>query len=266
MTGVAALCLTLAVLVAWPRAAGWRLRVRVDTVRVARGRMLPGLLLLVVSVAVLALAASLGGLRAVVVGGCVVALAGTAAMLIRAGWQAHRQRLRRDQVACFCEAWVTELRLGATLGAALASAAESVPSLRRVAEASAVGLDVGPVLTSLAAEPGFEALAGLGRAWTVAERSGAALAPVLLDVQAALRAARESERQVATELASARATSRLLGLLPLAGLGLGYAFGGNPLDYLTSSTAGLIGLALGILLTCAGLLWSDALARKAGGR
>ena len=58
--------------------------------------------------------------------------------------------------------------------------------------------------------------------------------------------------------------TRLLGGLPLVGLGLGYAVGGDPIGYLTGSAAGLVCLTIGGGLAAVGLVWSDTLADRAG--
>ena len=49
-------------------------------------------------------------------------------------------------------------------------------------------------------------------------------------------------------------------MLPLAGLGLGYGFGGDPLDFLTASVLGQLCLTFGALLGCLGVLWTERIA------
>ena len=61
-------------------------------------------------------------------------------------------------------------------------------------------------------------------------------------------------RSVDTELAAARMTGRLLAVLPLVGIGLGYAVGGDPVAYLTASTPGLMCLASGTAAAVAGVV------------
>ena len=61
------------------------------------------------------------------------------------------------------------------------------------------------------------------------------------------------------------ATGRLLAVLPLAGLGLGFAFGGDPLAFLLGTAVGRLALCAGVGLACAGIAWSERIARAAGG-
>jgi len=49
-------------------------------------------------------------------------------------------------------------------------------------------------------------------------------------------------------------------VLPLVGLGLGYGFGGDPLEFLTASVPGQLCLALGALLGCVGVFWTERIA------
>ena len=67
---------------------------------------------------------------------------------------------------------------------------------------------------------------------------------------------------VAVELAASRAASRLLAVLPVAGIGLGYGFGGDPVAFLTE-TRWAACLVVAVALAVAGLWWTDALADRA---
>jgi tight adherence protein B len=61
-------------------------------------------------------------------------------------------------------------------------------------------------------------------------------------------------------LSAPRATSRLLAVLPLAGLALGYGFGGDPVGFLAGSAPGQLSLVVGVALGCAGVLWTERIA------
>jgi tight adherence protein B len=224
-----------------------------------------GLPLAIGSLAALAGGFALGGLRVGVLVGCGLMATATVGWQLAGALRDRRRRALLDDVARFCDALDSELRLGTHPVAAVDAAVRDIDSLASLAGATEVGQDVSGALLSLSFTPGLEALGRLARAWAVCVATGAALGTVLLDVGDAVRAARETRRLVTTELSGARATSRMLGLLPVGGLGLGYLFGGDPLAYLTSSIPGLASLALGVGLTCCGLIWSDALARRAGG-
>jgi len=51
-------------------------------------------------------------------------------------------------------------------------------------------------------------------------------------------------------------------VLPLGVLLLGSGIGGDPVGFLTGSTAGLVCLALGIALSFGGLLWLERIAGR----
>lgn len=61
----------------------------------------------------------------------------------------------------------------------------------------------------------------------------------------------------------ARLTGRLLCALPAAGIVMGFLAGGNPISFLTATTAGTVCLAAAVVLACTGLVWTELLARRA---
>ena len=96
----------------------------------------------------------------------------------------------------------------------------------------------------------------------MAHDTGSGLADAIGQAAAAIRADRRTARLVAAELAAAYATARMLAVLPLGVLLLGSGIGGDPVGFLTGSTAGLVCLALGIALSFGGLLWLEAIAGR----
>jgi tight adherence protein B len=70
-------------------------------------------------------------------------------------------------------------------------------------------------------------------------------------------------RVVNSELAAARATSKVMAALPPCGIAIGYLLGGDPARWLLVRPAGWTCLLTGILLACAGVLWIEALAQRA---
>jgi len=188
-----------------------------------------------------------------------VGVAATAATL----WSRYRRRrLRRErrvEVAEGCAVLAREVRAGRAPVQALMSVAEDHPSFAPAAAAHRVGGSIPRTLRDTAGQPGREGMAQLARAWEVSTRTGAALAPTLDVVSRALRAEQQVARTTAGELAAPRATGQMLGLLPVAGIVLGFLLGGNPIDFLLTSGYGLACLVGGVGLTCAGLLWSDRL-------
>jgi tight adherence protein B len=79
-----------------------------------------------------------------------------------------------------------------------------------------------------------------------------------LDVDLAALRRRRARRRA--EIAAASTTVRMLALLPLLGIGLGYTLGADPLDTLLHSAVGSASALLALGLQVAGLLWAERLA------
>lgn len=187
-----------------------------------------------------------------------------------AGWRfSFRGRRRRaDATAAAvletCEVLAAELRAGRPPGAALATASEQWPPLGPVAEAFGLGADVPAALRRLAgSRRGAHDLRLLAGAWEVAHQSGAGLADALDRTARGIRTRRRTRRLVESELASARATSRLVALLPVAVLLTGSGAGGDPWAFLLGTPVGLGCLVAGLSLIAAGLVWIESIADRA---
>lgn len=176
---------------------------------------------------------------------------------------------RRDRAAAevarrvvdLCDGLRAELAAGQTAAGALDRAASEWPFVAPAARAALTGGDVVAALRSLATTPGGDALRVVAGAWQVAHRTGHGLADTLGRVAADLRAAERTRRVVGGELASARATARLLTALPVLALLMGAGAGADPLRFLLGHPAGLACLAGGLATGYAGLVWIEALAR-----
>jgi len=166
----------------------------------------------------------------------------------------------RSAVVEVGEALVGELRAGRDVDTALARAAVAWEPFGTVARAAALGADVPAALRRLGREPGAEGLRDLAVAWEVAGRTGGGLGDVLTQVVDGSRGVHEDLRTVGTELASARATARLMVLLPVITLGLAAGTGSAPWRLLVSEPLGVACLAGGTGLTLVGLLWIDRIA------
>ncbi|MFD0805898.1 type II secretion system F family protein [Nocardioides caeni] len=184
-----------------------------------------------------------------------------AARLARGRREAREAGDRRARVVELCAGLQAELSAGLTPAAALGRAAEEWPLVAGVARVAEAGGDVPTALRALARTPGAESLCFVAAAWQVAHRTGHGLATALARVADDLRSAERTRRVVVGELASARATARLLAVLPALALAMGSGAGADPLGFLVGQPAGIACLAGGLLLTGLGLAWIDALAR-----
>lgn len=190
------------------------------------------------------------------------------AVLGGAGTVHLRERERRRRTAARTramvvevgEALVGELRAGRDVETALVRAASAWEAFAAVARAASLGADVPAALRRVAREPGAEGLRDLAVAWEVAARTGSGLADVLTQVVDGARSVHEDLRTVGTELASARATARLMVLLPVVTLGLAAGTGSAPWRLLVDEPLGVACLAAGTALTLTGLMWIDRIA------
>jgi tight adherence protein B len=171
-----------------------------------------------------------------------------------------------DQVLAVCDAMASDLAAGQPPLASLRRAAEEWPEFAPVAVAGQMGADVPSLLRELARRPGARQLRTLAATWQVAHDTGSGLASAIAQAAEAIRADRRIARLVASELAAAHATARMLAVLPVGVLLLGMGVGGDPVGFLTGSTAGVVCLAVGLGLSFAGLLWLERIADRVLGR
>lgn len=178
----------------------------------------------------------------------------------------RRAEARAVRVLAACDGMAADLAAGQPPRAALRRAAQEWDELQPVAVAADLDSDVPAALRRLAAAPGAGQLRTVAAAWQVAHRSGTGLATTLGRVAGVLREEQRTRRLVATELAAARATARMMAALPVLVLLLGSGIGGDPLGFLLGTPVGLGCLALGLGLTQLGLLWLERVADGVLGR
>jgi tight adherence protein B len=180
-------------------------------------------------------------------------------------WLRRRSAARRLRVARaaavleLCEDLAGDLAAGAAPGVALERAARRWPELAAPATAHRLGGSVPEAWRALAAAPGAADLHVVAAAWQVAERTGAGLADALAGVATGIREQQRTRRLVASELASARATARLMAALPLLTLAVGSG-AGDPVGFLLGTPAGLACAAAGVALALAGVAWIEGIA------
>jgi tight adherence protein B len=165
-----------------------------------------------------------------------------------------------ERVVEATELLAAELSVGLTARQALLQVAEGWPALGRVLEAERLGVDVPEAWREVSATPGAEDLRLVAASWAASTQSGGGLAEAMARVAGGLRAARATERVVQSELASARATARLVAGLPVVALVLGSGADSRPWEFLLTEPFGLICLAAGLAFGLAGLWWIEAIA------
>jgi len=207
------------------------------------------------------LANRLAGPSAAVVGVAVLIVLATIARLCL-GYHESRKALRVEvEVAQACSLLASQIRVGRVPAEALHGAAQDCPVLAVASKAQDLGGDVTSVWRRQSTLPGHEGLAVLARGWQVSAETGAPLAANLEQVSTALSAEVALRAVVRSELAAARATGKIMAVLPLVGLGMGYLLGGNPLQFLLSQKWGWACLVVGVALAAVGVLWIDRLAQ-----
>ncbi len=213
------------------------------------------------AVAALAVPLGLGTRTAVTL--VVLTLAGSVALLL---WRRRRQAVAAHAVSLrvleSCELLRSELAAGRPAGVALDRAAREWPELTPVARAWHLGSDVPGALRAVARADGAGDLRLLAAAWQVAHRSGQGLGTAVAAIADDLVAEQATRRVVDSELASARATARLVAVLPVPVLLMGGSTGTEPWGFLLGTGVGLACLAGGLAFLLAGLWWVETIARS----
>jgi tight adherence protein B len=183
----------------------------------------------------------------------------------RAGRRRERLRERRRLVSEAIGLMSAELRAGILPQRVLTGLAREFDFFGPASRAAELGGDVAAALRTAADEIGAELLDDLAGAWLVAERAGAPLARVLDRLEETARGDLDIdiEREVEAGLAPARATGRLMAVLPVFGLALGSGMGGDPVTILTGTLPGVLCLAAGCGLACVGVAWVERIAASA---
>jgi tight adherence protein B len=151
---------------------------------------------------------------------------------------------------------------------AVERSAEVWPDTLPVVAAVRIGADVPTALRRLAMQPGAGGVARLAGAWELCSATGAGLAFAVEQVLHTARAEQATARLVQGELASARATARLVTALPVFVLVAAQGIGARPWQFLLDTGAGVACLGVGVVLALIGLGWIDRIAvvAAAGGR
>ena len=98
--------------------------------------------------------------------------------------------------------------------------------------------------------------------WHVGVVRGSGLAASVERLAVSLRVQQELDSTLRSELSAPRATARMLGLLPVIGIAMGYLLGADPLAWFLGSSAGLIVLASSVALTLLGVTWTRRIVQR----
>lgn len=221
------------------------------------------LLTAVAAATVVTLGSVTGGVRGAVLGAAVTIACGTVARIVVLHARDRRARRAESDVARACGVLASYVRVGQVPADALVLVAGDCPVLAEAAAVQQIGGNVPDALRSRAVQPGHSGLLDLARAWQVSSSTGAPMAPALEEVASGLASDESLRSVVSAELAAPRSTGKVMAVLPLLGIGLGYLLGGRPLEWLVASPIGWACLLLGLLLAAGGVLWIERLARAA---
>lgn len=191
---------------------------------------------------------------------------GTHGTLRRAGGREGRAAdAAADELAAAVEALAVLLDAGIAPSSAWAHVGGSATApllVRRVAARVAAGAPPDEALGVEAPESDAAGRA-LAAAWAVAAAAGAPLAPALRGAARALRDRAEVIRELGIALSGPRSTARLVGWLPVVGVGFALLLGVDVAGVLTASAAGIVLLVSGAGLAVVGRAWSRRMVRTA---
>ena len=203
----------------------------------------------------------------------VIAVAG---VLGPVGFTAHRifgrvrafsaERARTRTLRSIVDAFSRELGVGAfpvdAAGHALDAADDTRGAGRELVEKLAVEVR----RVRLGAQPGSGSsphidadVTRLLAVWASSTRHGTALGRLMDRLRADLDARLTHLSHTSSALAGARLTETILLLLPFGALALGQSMGLNPGAFLVGNVLGVLLLVVGVLLGCAGALWTESL-------
>lgn len=111
-------------------------------------------------------------------------------------------------------------------------------------------------------DPRTQVAARLRSGWLLTRRHGLAFTPLIDALAADLAEQIAAEAERAGQVAGPRMSGYVMAVLPLMGLALGVGMGADPFRILLLTPLGNILLLVGVLLTCAGLLWSARIVRR----
>lgn len=172
----------------------------------------------------------------------------------------RRRTADRERTIHALQGLAAELRAGQPPSVALRHAAGTPPVWPLTVAGITMGADTARSLRQDAQHN--EQLVSLAACWQVCEMTGSGLALAVERLAESARVAEEVRTELEAQLAGPRATARMLAGLPIIGVLLGMALGGEPLHWLFGTSAGWLCLLTGAGLTCLGLVWTGHIASR----
>lgn len=199
----------------------------------------------------------------------IVLIAGTGGWTFQDMRTRRRTHHRETATAGFLGHLAGELRAGGAVSTAVEHATGNLPehtppelhgTLQQVCGHLRRGIPGAHVLANAATTP---ELAELGALWSLAERHGLPLAPLVEQAQLRIDTRLRHRTATAATLQGPQATAVILSLLPVAGIAMGTAMGADPLGFLLGGGVGGILLVVGTGLAATGFVWSRHIIRRA---
>lgn len=159
---------------------------------------------------------------------------GSARRLSPRGWRIRSEKVTDAEVLGLLDALAPALRAGLTPGEALrvslaaGGGGHLAQTLAPVTQAAAAGGSAGATWERVAERTGHPDLATLARAWAVSERLGCSLSHAVEQTARSSRDRTQTQQRLASATAGTRATSTLLTLLPIGGIGVAPVLGLDP--------------------------------------
>ncbi|MGV0744205.1 type II secretion system F family protein [Mycolicibacterium sp. XJ870] len=176
------------------------------------------------------------------------------------------ERVRRqesDALQAALDVLVGELRIGAHPVSAFSTAAGEVSGpvgegMGAVAARARLGADVAAGLEDVAGKSQLPVhWQRLAACWRLAQAHGLSIGTLMSTAQQDIVERERFSARVSAAMAGPRTTATVLAGLPVAGIALGQGIGAEPLAFLLAPGVGGWLLVIGVLLACAGLLWSE---------
>jgi len=216
------------------------------------------------ALATIATAGLLAGVAGVLAAGAALA---TGALLVRQALTERRRRMALTDIAAGLRMLGRELRAGAepALAAANAGSAargEGAEVLAGVAHLARFDSALAVRVEDDAHDPRSQTLIRLRSGWLLTRRHGLAFTPLVDALAVDLSGQLTADAERAGQVAGPRMSGYVMAVLPLMGLALGVGMGADPMRVLLNTAVGNVLLVVGVLLTCAGLLWSARIVRR----